>query len=177
MSAGYEVWKEKSLFEKDLKIELNQRLKNQGLWVMGINSNKKKSDFLGMSHSKAAHKLRKLVLFQLVQQSKRDACFRCGQKICSVDELSIEHKEPWEGRSVELFWDLANIAFSHMKCNRPHSHVYNELSGIKQRKVGPEGTAWCNGHQHFLPIENFTKRSDRWNKVEWYCKECRPNFR
>ena len=44
-----------------------------------------------------------------------DICFKCKSKIKIVEELSIEHKLPWEGISIELFWDLDNIAFSHLK--------------------------------------------------------------
>jgi uncharacterized protein YdaU (DUF1376 family) len=40
----------------------------------------------------------------------------------TADELSIEHKLPWEGVSVKLFWSLDNIAFSHLRCNRNHRY-------------------------------------------------------
>lgn len=41
------------------------------------------------------------------------------KKINTVDELSIEHKEPWENSDnpKELFFNLDNISFSHLKCN------------------------------------------------------------
>ena len=39
--------------------------------------------------------------------------------IKTVEGLSIEHKTPWLDRenAKELFWDLDNIAFSHLSCN------------------------------------------------------------
>jgi hypothetical protein len=61
-----------------------------------------------------------MALFNLLQKYAEDACFRCGEKIERIEDLSIEHKKPWEGISVELFWDLDNIAFSHLRCNLPH---------------------------------------------------------
>jgi len=48
-----------------------------------------------MDDSTASHKLRKLILFSLVQQTAQDFCFRCQTKIEIVEELSIEHKTPW----------------------------------------------------------------------------------
>lgn len=83
------------------------------------NSNKTKSDLLGMPHGTATGKLRKAILFQLVQETNKDICYRCKNKIKSVDDLSIEHKKPWQSSEnpVESFFDLENIAFSHLNCN------------------------------------------------------------
>jgi HNH endonuclease len=86
---------------------------------------------LGMSHGSALSKLRKSILFSFIKRLNEDICSRCQKKIDSVDELSIEHVEPWENRSPELFWDLNNIKFSHLKCNRPHknhgwAHINNK---------------------------------------------------
>jgi hypothetical protein len=139
---------------------------------MGKENNKRKSDFLGIPHGTATNKLRKLIIFSLVQKTGEDRCFRCGKLIESVDQLSIEHKEPWEGRSIELFWDLNNIAFSHLKCNRPHGYTYNPENGIKQRKAGPVGTAWCSDHKQFLSTTEFSKGS-RWDGLRGYCDSCR----
>ncbi len=77
-------------------------------------------DQLGMSIGKAAHKLRKIVLFKFVKLVGEDICFRCGNKIENVEELSIEHKQHWfnEENAFEKFFDIENnIAFSHFKCN------------------------------------------------------------
>ena len=81
------------------------------------NNNKKKSEQLGMNHSTAQHRLRKHVLFHLLQQLGQDICFQCGERIEHVDQLSMEHKVPWFSASPDLFWDLDNIAFSHLSCN------------------------------------------------------------
>lgn len=81
--------------------------------------NKKKSDQLGMSHGTATSRLRKNVMFSLIKLCGMDVCFQCGEPIDSPDDLSIEHKVPWLDSEcpVELFFDLTNIAFSHLKCN------------------------------------------------------------
>lgn len=76
----------------------------------------KKSALLGMNFGTASNRLRKLIMFDMMGRLDEDTCFRCGTKISTPDELSIEHKLPWQ-KNVELFWDLTNIAFSHLRCN------------------------------------------------------------
>jgi hypothetical protein len=133
-----------------------------------MNSNIKKSKFLGIPHGTAVAKLRKSILFKLVQQTEQDNCFRCNDKIKSVAELSIEHKQPWENVSIELFWDLDNIAFSHLKCNRPHN---------TNAKIGTEGTAWCTDCKNFLLEENFHADKNSRNGKQHYCKQHKRNHR
>ncbi len=79
----------------------------------------RKSELLGMSHGTASHRLRKEILFSLVQRLEEDQCYRCHGKIVSVKDLSIEHKVPWESASdpKTSFFDLDNISFSHLSCN------------------------------------------------------------
>lgn len=132
-----------------------------------MNSNKRKDATLGMPHGTANGRLRKNILFHLLRKLNENVCFKCGQKIEKVEDLSIEHKLPWEGRSAELFWDLDNIAFSHLHCNRPHERGNG---GRALRKIGPEGTAWCSGCQDFLPIEKFYNKQTRWNGFTSNCK-------
>lgn len=118
---------------------------------------------LGMSHGAAAGKLRKNILFHLLVRLQENICFKCRQRIFSVNDLSIEHKQPWEGRDANLFWDLNNVAFSHIVCNRPHNYSGN-------RKVAPEGMAWCSGHKSFESVDLFDKSASRWNGCHSYCK-------
>ena len=100
------------------------------------NSNKKKSEFLGIPYGTATNKLRKNIMFRLLQKMGENVCFKCGHVIEKVDDLSIEHKLPWEGRDVALFWDLDNIAFSHLFCNRPHktNRKYTPEQAVQVRR-------------------------------------------
>jgi hypothetical protein len=84
-----------------------------------MNSNEKKSVRLGMSFNKARHMLMKSILFDLIKKLNLDICYRCNKKIETVKELSVEHKEHWlnSDNPKEKFFDLNNIAFSHLKCN------------------------------------------------------------
>ena len=139
-----------------------------------MSSNENKAKTLGMPHGTANGRLRKNILFHLLTRLKENICHVCGEEIKTPDELSIEHKKPWEGISAELFWDLNNIAFSHMFCNRPHR---NTGGAETQRFKGPEGTSWCIGHKQFEPVGNFWKNSTRWTGLEQYCKETKPRNR
>jgi hypothetical protein len=106
-------------------------------------------------------------MFELLKGRKfSGCCFKCGNRIEIVDDLSIEHKVPWEGTDVKLFWDIDNIAFSHLACNRPHRPSH----GL--RKVGPKGTAWCWGHKLFLPVAQFYPSARHWNGLCDRCIEC-----
>jgi hypothetical protein len=79
--------------------------------------NNKKYKQLGMPLGTASARLKKQIMLHLLGQLDQDICFRCGCKIKSAVELSIDHKVNWLNKDTELFWDLKNIAFSHNKCN------------------------------------------------------------
>lgn len=89
---------------------------------------------LGMSHGSAATKLRKNILFSLLTRLEENVCWKCKLKIEKPDELSVEHIKPWENISADLFWDLSNVVFSHLSCNRPHiNHGWKFVN--EQKKV------------------------------------------
>jgi hypothetical protein len=138
------------------------------------NISKRRAAQLGMPLGTAANRLRKALLFKYIQRAEEDICWRCGQIINSADTLSIDHVVRWFNSEdpVGLFFDLENVRFSHCGCNSgagPHSKL--------QRKVGPEGTAWCSNCQDFLPVDSFHKQSNRWNGLKDYCKECRRKLK
>lgn len=114
-------------------------------------SNERKNATLGMSHSTATNRLRKNILFHLLKKHDENVCFKCSKLIEKVEDLSVEHKKPWEGISAELFWDIENIAFSHIFCNRP-----DRPSGGRDSINVPEGTIWCGGCKSPRPVSEFT---------------------
>jgi hypothetical protein len=134
--------------------------------IMGNLSSKRKSEFLGIPHGTASNKLRKLVLFSLLERHKENVCFRCSAIIETVEELSLEHKLPWENISVELFWDLNNVAFSHMKCNRPH----NPKIGVQREFKG--GKFKCSFCGEFKFPHDFNICNERPSKRKSLCKKC-----
>jgi len=144
-----------------------------------MNRDQRIAEQLGMSHGAANHKLRKNILFNFLCRLSENVCFKCKKVIDNINDLSVEHKLPWEGRDAKLFWDLDNIAFSHLKCNTVHKissgnkEIYLKCPIYIRAKTAPKNTAWCSGHQRFLPIENFHSNTRNVNQVASYCKDCR----
>lgn len=123
-----------------------------------------KDAFLGMPHGTACGRLRKNVLFHILKKYSENVCYRCNEEIESVDDLSIEHIKPWEGISVDLFWDLSNIAFSHLHCNC--------RARRSTKIVSKPGLNWCYKHKEFLPVESFAKDLSHWTGLCHICKPC-----
>ena len=82
-------------------------------------NNSKKLEQLGMPIGTASGRLKKNIIFNLLKRLGENFCFQCSAEIESVDELSIEHKIPYLDSQDprDLFFNLDNIAFSHLKCN------------------------------------------------------------
>ena len=131
------------------------------------NSNNKKSATLGIPHGTANHRLRKNILFFLLKKHHENVCIRCSQVINTVEELSIEHIKPWEGISAELFWDLQNVAFSHLHCNRPHRPYSSPV-----RKV-PTGMAWCYKCDKEKSIDEFHRNGSTRTGLNSECRTCK----
>lgn len=86
---------------------------------MSKEGNRRKDELLEEPHGTACGRLRKSLLFSCIQRLREDRCHKCGEVIASESELSIEHKTPWQRAENprESFFDLSNVAFSHLKCN------------------------------------------------------------
>lgn len=101
-----------------------------------------------MPYGTACNRLRKLILFRCIQNLGENICCRCGKEIENVEDLSIEHLLPWLNSNTpkELFWNLDNIGFSHLKCNiaaanKAHTLKQNEKirqARLKRRKFSEE---------------------------------------
>lgn len=87
--------------------------------------------------------------------------------IGTVQDFSIEHKEPWFNVAPELFWDLGNLAFSHLSCN-----VGNKRRGIERVK-GENGTE--SSCKRFLSRSNFGRMNKKnyTRPVKYHCNDCR----
>ncbi|USK78949.1 hypothetical protein LHV56_19140 [Peribacillus frigoritolerans] len=84
-----------------------------------MSNNELKKQQLGMTYGKANNMLRKRIIYHLAKKCGMDTCFQCGCIIDSIDEFTVEHKEPWLFSNAPLFnfLDMDNIAFSHHACN------------------------------------------------------------
>jgi len=106
-------------------------------------SNEMKHDALGINFSTATQRLRKLIMWSLVQETGKDVCFRCGNQIENVDDLSIEHKAPWQSAPdpKASFFALDNIAFSHLRCN-------SQAGGAATRDECPQGHPFTDANTY-----------------------------
>lgn len=134
---------------------------------MNNNSSEKKSAQLGMPYGTATNRLRKQILFSLLIKLGDNICFQCGKLIESVDVLSIEHKKAWLDKDPALFWDLDNIAFSHLFCN---------ISAAQKIPVMP-GNKRCTGCKTEHPIAAFGRNKHEPDGLQDKCKEYKNNYK
>lgn len=127
-----------------------------------MNCNDKKREQLGMPYGTANSKLKKSLMFYLVKKLNLDFCYRCGCKIENLREFSVEHKKAWLDSEdpKKLFFDLENIAFSHLRCNCGNSN--NKKRGTAKHpsvNAYKEGCR-CDGCRK-LHTEDYRKRKHR----------------
>ena len=132
--------------------------------------NKKREAQLGMSLGAARNKLHKSILFKLICEAELNECYQCGDFINNVDNLSIEHKEPWlySNNPVDLYFDLTNIAFSHLKCNSGAARRNKTSCGSLTRYINhgcrcDECTK--SKSDYSKKIYSSEKRSDRYKRL------------
>ncbi len=136
--------------------------------------NEKKRAQLGMPQGTAGNRLRKNILFYLLQETDRDQCYQCEKRIETVEELSIEHKVPWLDSQdpVGLFFDLTNIAFSHLSCNSSKGRY----AGPVRARIALE-CAYC-GKIFERPLKQVTnKRRHRAQKLFYCDQDCANDAR
>jgi 5-methylcytosine-specific restriction endonuclease McrA len=117
--------------------------------------------------------------------SKQGGCVDCG----SYEELEVDHVDPAQKEfEVASLWSRClevrerELAKCVVRCHECHANKTTEFrrnTGLVEvcRKIGPEGTAWCSGHQEFHPIAVFGSRADNWNGLREYCKRFRNEAR
>jgi hypothetical protein len=143
----------------------------------------KKERLLGESYGAATSRLRKEVLFQLLVNQGLNVCFQCGKEIETAGEVSIEHKRPWMSAEnpKEAFYDLDNIAISHLSCNvragnhkvpRPNNRgelngssklTWKDVTEIRQKLI--EGVSLATLSEEYGVTERtlrLIKNSDIW---------------
>jgi len=103
----------------------------------------KKNEILGMPYGTARNQLIKQLMFSFVKELNRDICYRCGEKIETERELSIEHKESWQksNRPINSFFDLEYTSFSLLSCNSAAPRKGTMEGNCTKRKSSKPG---CN---------------------------------
>lgn len=136
------------------------------------NTNRAKAQQLGMPFGTAMAKLRKQLLFSLLKKYNENVCYRCEKPIECVEQLSVDHKKPWLRFDTNLFWDVNNIAFSHLDCN---VNARNTKNAGKPRINSPTGTSWCSSCKQNKSITMFSKNKGENGRdgIHRECKDCR----
>lgn len=123
----------------------------------------KKAEQLKMPIGTASNRLKKEIIFSLIQKLNEDNCFQCGGKIESSNDLSIEHKIPYldSDNPIELFFDLNNIAFSHLECNiRAKRHTVVSVCGtLGKYKLGCRCQPCTNANAEYGKVWMRNKRA------------------
>lgn len=80
--------------------------------------NLKNKEVLGTSMSNATMRLLRSLVFDYICRMHDNYCYRCKLPMTRQD-FSIEHIKEWRGaeNGQELFFDIDNISYSHLKCN------------------------------------------------------------
>lgn len=154
---------------------------------MSKKGNDKKAEQLGMPYGTASNILKKKLLFDFVKKSGLNCCYRCGKEINNINDLSIEHKKPWldAENPVELFFDLENIAYSHLSCNSGSirkeylTERGKEISkyNIDNQIKAPEGMSYCWNCKEFKNKSEFSKDKTNLNGLDNECKSCKKERR
>lgn len=135
---------------------------------------------MGMSWGSANNTLRKSILFKYVTLAGDGFCFKCGAEIESIDDFSIEHKDVWlhTDDPVGKFFDLDNIAFSHLSCNNVDRPEFAADANARRWKAfrndrEKRGVAYCTVCKSEKSIDDFTKNAYNENGLQSECKPCR----
>lgn len=101
---------------------------------------KKNAKKLGVSLGTASSILKKRLLFCFVKKLGLDICYRCEKKIIDITKFSIEHKKGWRfaENPRKIFFDLDNIAFSHISCNsraKKHNRKYFSKEEVREAQA------------------------------------------
>ena len=123
---------------------------------MSVNGNLKKNRLLGEPHGTAASRLRKMLLFRYVQMCGDDNCYRCGSKIETIGELSIEHKTAWQGATdpKAAFFNLDDVGFSHLRCNTKAVTPWNKkYETDEERRIAHNKNAAASKSRNYSPAK------------------------
>jgi len=130
---------------------------------MTTRSNRQKEAVLGMPFGTACGRLRRIMMFELLRRHNENVCYRCGGLIEGADDLTLEHKQSWQTNGAALFWDVNNIAFSHVRCNIRDGYVKREII---------DGKLWCPSCSQSLSIECFHRERRERTGYAPRCKSC-----
>lgn len=93
------------------------------------------SEQLGMPVSTAERKLRKSIVYEFSKQLGKNICVECSLPISDPEDFAVVHVEEWETASD--FFNLKNVAFSHVSCKARH-HGKRQGEDMKKLEIKVE---------------------------------------
>lgn len=110
-------------------------------------------------------------------------CAVCGE----TTGLELDHIDR-NGKVDHKIWSWswprisAEVNKCQILCSSHHqakTNAENKAADVwkELRKIGPDGTEWCNGHKAFVQSDRFSPKLIRWNGVHEYCRQCRNDGR
>lgn len=105
--------------------------------ISSARSTKKREEKLGMNDTRARKILNKDLLFHFAKQLNRGDCYRCGKEM-KREDFTVDHIENWLNSDdpISLFFDIDNIAFSHLSCNRSAQRTLISCPSLAAYKQG-----------------------------------------
>ena len=102
---------------------------------------RQRAALLGMPYGTAEKRLRKAMIYELARQCGKNKCRWCESEISSPDDLAVVHLQDWSD-DADLFWDLNNVAFSHVSCAAERGGIQQEdqMERIKVTIVDHQGS-------------------------------------
>ncbi len=116
------------------------------------------------------YKLYRSIMMHLADCLGLCLCHRCGKRIESLREFSVEHKIPWIGHpnAAAVFTDLSNIAFSHLSCNSRAQRRSNKIYADKfERGRASHKRYWQkHGPERNARRRPLRRKNSKHNRVE-----------
>lgn len=90
--------------------------------IKNSHSKSSKGRMIGnVPYHKAYDKMRNIIFFETFKKSGKNICCRCGNKIETCKEFTLDHVIPWRNKpkeeALKLLVDKDNIKFAHKQCN------------------------------------------------------------
>lgn len=100
---------------------------------------------LGLHPATAANRLKVDLLHSFAVQLGHK-CYRCGG-VLDRETFSVEHKVPWlhTDNPTEMFFDLGNIAFSHLSCNVGNKRINKKYETYEEMRAAVNLRRRVNG--------------------------------
>jgi len=127
---------------------------------MGYRAYARKTKILGESFSNAYYRLTKDLLFSQAIAAGH-TCYRCKEAL-TRETFSIEHKIDWlnHEEAAKMFFDVDNIAYSHLQCNTRAQAYKNRKGPVEDGK-----RTRANRNRHRARVYDSAARKEKYKRL------------